>query len=188
MSGELIAAIDSLRAERGRVVVAICGFGGSGKTTLANSLRDHYRLRERQVVHLDDFIVDRARGEGLLGGFDWGRLRDVLEDIRAGRRLSYRGTDFDGRPQAQRVEEELPEVVIVEGIRLLRPELSPYFDLQVWIDCPLELAAKRGRERDRADGADEAHLAVWDAEWIPKDAEYFATYRPDRLADLVLRD
>ena len=182
----LVRAVDVVRGERGRAVVAISGFGGSGKSTLAERLRLHYGVGSRQVVRVDDFIVDRGRGDGLLGGFDWARLQTVLADVRAGRPLRYRANDFEGRAREE-IAEDLPAVVIVEGIRLLRPELDRYFDLRVWIDCPLEVAAARGRRRDEHDGAGAAHLAIWEAEWVPKDRAYFEACRPDLLADLTYR-
>jgi uridine kinase len=182
----LIASIDSLRASREHLVVAISGFGGAGKSSLANALRDHYGLRDGQVLRLDDFILDRARGEGMLGGFDWARLTGVLEDVRAGRRLHYTPNDFYGVPEGRQVDEELPEVVLVEGVRLLRAELERFFDLTVWIDCPIELATARGKERDRRNGVGEQELAIWEQEWDPKERDYFAAFRPDLIADVVL--
>jgi uridine kinase len=120
----------------------------------------------------------------LFGGFDWVRLEGVLRGARAGRAFDYEVNDFEGRP-ASRVEEELPSVVIVEGIRLLRPELAGFFDLTVWIDCQIEVAAARGVERDRLAGADAAHVALWGEEWVPKDRRYFEEFRPDRSASLL---
>jgi pantothenate kinase-related protein Tda10 len=76
--GRLVGEIDGLLARLERVVVGVSGFGGAGKTTLASRLRDHYGLREGQVVRLDSFILDRAGfvrgvrlgavGRGLAGG------------------------------------------------------------------------------------------------------------------------
>ena len=120
----------------------------------------------------------------MLGGFDWERLRVLLESVRAGAPLHYSVSDFDGVTRSV-VDDELPQVVIVEGVRLLGRELDRYFDLRVWIDCSLEIAAARGMRRDREDGCDAAHLAIWAREWVPKDRRYFDAHRPDLAAEVT---
>jgi len=55
----------------------------------------------------------------------------------------------------------------------------------VWIDCPIELAAERGRRRDLAGGAAAEDLALWDSEWVPKDRAHFELHRPDLAADFL---
>ena len=76
-------------------------------------------------------------------------------------------------------------MVIFEGIRLLQPELSPFFDITVWIDCPQEIALERAKARDRAQGEGEETVSLWDTDWGPKDKAYFETYRPDKLASFL---
>jgi myo-inositol catabolism protein IolC len=60
-----------------------------------------------------------------------------------------------------------------------------YFDYKVWIGCPIEIATARGKARDRLSGSDEAHIARWDTEWVPKDLKYFNLIHPDKLADFI---
>ena len=57
-----------------------------------------------------------------------------------------------------------------------------YYDVAVWIDCPLEVAIQQGKARDRINSADERHINRWDDEWAPKDRKYFDTLHPERLA------
>jgi hypothetical protein len=61
-------------------------------------------------------------------------LRVWKSYVRAERRLRYQPSDFDGHPRGPAIDEKLPSVVIVEGVRLLQADLADYFDLQVWID------------------------------------------------------
>jgi uridine kinase len=179
MIEELISEIDQIKKTKDRVVVAISGFGGSGKTTLTDKLVKHYGLIDGQVIHLDNFIVDRAEGDGTLGGYDWVRFEQVLQDVKDGKRLYYQVYDWPHDNLTDWfIDEPLPPIVIVEGIRLLQPRLLRYFDIPVWIDCPLEVATQRGKKRDRENSNDptydiEAHIKKWDDIWVPKEISYF---------------
>jgi uridine kinase len=77
-----------------------------------------------------------------------------------------RGTGFKGEPYY--FSETLPKVLLVEGIRLYRPEFMDNFDLSIWIDCPPELALRRAKERDLSQGHNEAYMKRWIASGVRK--------------------
>jgi hypothetical protein len=60
-----------------------------------------------------------------------------------------------------------------------------YVDLTVWIDCPVEVAAQHGIERDRKRGVDENHILEWEKNWIPKDKAFYTLHKPDVNADFL---
>ncbi len=182
---QLIALIEQVLKNKLYAVVAISGFGGSGKSTLADRLRDHFQIKDNQIVRIDHLYGPNPSGPGIFDQSDWLLLEHILTDIRAGKRLMYQGKGDKGR--ALHIDEELPRVVIVEGIRLLQPKLMPYFDVSVWIDCPQDIAIPRAKARDRSQGDDEATVSRWDTDWGPKDKLYFDTYRPDQLATFLYR-
>ena len=183
---ELVLAIEELMKQKPHAVVAISGFGGSGKSHLANRLRDYFKIKENQVVRIDNLYGQYPDGPNIFDQSDWPLIEKLLGDVCAGKKLQYQGKDFIGN--ILYFDEELPKVVIFEGIRLLQPKLLPYFDISVWMDCPQDSAIQRAKARDREQGEDEQTVNRWDTDWGPKDREYFDKFRPDQLATLLYKE
>jgi uridine kinase len=80
----------------------------------------------------------------------------------------------------------MPPVVLVEGIRLLRPELRELFDLAVWIEMTPEAAGERAVARNIEQGDSAEELDLWRTRWIPESHAYVAAVDPAGLADVVL--
>ena len=114
-------------------------------------------------------------------------MLDLLQRVRARptpERLTYPTRVYD-RSTGRR-DTAMPPVVLVEGIRLLRPELRPLLDLAVWIEMTPEAAGVRAVARNTDQGDSAAELDLWRTRWIPEGHAYVAAADPVRLADLVL--
>ena len=180
---EIITRIDAQLQSKERVTVGISGFGGSGKSYLAKQLQKWYALATDQIISIDNLYSATPNGPGIFDQSDWTLLRRILTDVQAGQRLRYQGRTYRG--QTIEIDEALPGIVIVEGIRLFQPSTLEFFDERIWINCPQAFAMSRAKERDRGQGENEAEIARWDTDWGPKDSEYFDTYRPDRSASIL---
>jgi uridine kinase len=169
-------------------VVGISGHGGAGKSTLAARLMTDLGGEPEQVVSTDRFYaVGAGPGSGLFDLHDWPALFDLLHRVRATpspQRLVYPVRTYEGAERTH--DAPMPPVVIVEGIRLLRPESMPLMDLAVWIDLSPESAGCRAIERNRGQGDNSAELDLWRTKWIPEAHAYAESMRPDRLAHVIL--
>ncbi len=151
MYAELVTRIQELLAKQEMVIVAISGHGGSGKSTLAEALAKEFDINNGQIIRVDKFHAKNyMEAKGIYEQHEWQELVSLLTNARSHHQLRYLSRDWQGNEH--KVSFTRPRLVIVEGIRLIRTELLPYFDLSVWIDCPLELATKRAIDRNRQQG------------------------------------
>jgi uridine kinase len=169
------------------LLVGIDGPGGSGKSTLARRLAG--RLEGAVVIEGDDFYRDQPDGTraalDAAGGyeryFDWERLRDeVLVPVREGHRvLRHRRYDWERARLGARVEQPMPDIVIVEGVYTLRPQLAGLVDLKVFVAT--DEATRLRRQLDRGENSEE-----WIARWMAAEDHYLRLVGPERSADLVI--
>jgi type I pantothenate kinase len=127
------------------VLVAIGGAVAVGKSTLAAALVHELAPLRVEVVATDGFLLpnDELGRLGLLmqkgfpATYDAGALAQFLADLRATGRAEapvYSHATYDRVPGEVRVVEGA-DVVIVEGVNALQPELASNVDLAVYLDA-----------------------------------------------------
>lgn len=188
LSDELLSAH---RAER--VIVAVDGVDGAGKTRFADAWAAALVARGVAVVRvgIDGFHRPRAeryaRGRDSAEGyyrdsFDHGALREqTVVPFRSGATEVVTAV-FDYRADAPAVQTaiDVPRraVLLVDGVFLHRPELAALWHRSVWLEVSAEVAAARLRERDGA-----ASLA---ARYSDGQAIYSREAQPHRAATIVI--
>ena len=183
--GDIVAAIERLLAERPRIVVAISGYAGAGKTELAHQivgeLPDAVRLRGDDFLHPAS-VHRRSRD---WDGVERDRLRsEVLEPFRAGRIVEVRPLDWNTGQLGLPTPLPRASVLVVDAIGIFHPELLPWFDLTVWVDADPRTAQERGMARDRAAGLD--HDQLWTEVWTPNDRAFEQMFSPRAHANILI--
>lgn len=144
-----------------RVLIAIDGIGGSGKSVFAERLARRFARRHVVLLHADDFFqpaaVRHRRGRTSAEGF-W--LDAYNHDALVSWALEPLGRDGDGSycassydPVGDRVVRPAPRradhdaLVIVEGTFLLRDEIAGHWDFSIFLDVPFSEGARRMAQR-----------------------------------------
>ena len=187
----------------GRVVVAVDGRDGAGKTTFADGLAAAFAEDGSAVFRasIDDFHRPRderyARGRTSPEGFyrdsyDYATFRRVLLDpFREGGRTAG-ATGFqlavfdvvrDAPVESAWVTAPRDAVLIVDGIFLHRPELAGAWNWSVWLDVPIDVAFERLAQRD---GTDPDFLAASNARYRDGIDLYLRDANPRTAASAIV--
>jgi len=178
----LLEALSPLRESESPLIVAVGGHGGSGKSTTAARLAADLG---GVVVGTDGlYAADAGSRSTLCQLHDWDAILDLLRRLRTADRLTYRMRTYSGQERVR--DEPLPPVVVVEGIRLIRPEVLALVDVSVWLDCPVDEAGERAKQRNRLQGDEQSEIDLWDTKWIPEGRLYEKMINPAGLVDHVL--
>ena len=179
---ETVAAELVDRLGSGRLVVAVDGRGGGGKTTVAARLARC--VPDSAVVGTDDIAWNHSI-------FDWAEplIEGVLRPYRAGSAVAYRppGWVRHGREGAVEVADTV-RLLIIEGVGASRTELAAWLDAAIWVQSDFAEAERRGLARDIASGVNgdaETTIAFWHT-WMAEELPFFERDRPWERADLVV--
>jgi uridine kinase len=172
-------------------LVGIDGLGGSGKSILADKIRQQLEAAHLTVVTVrnDDFYLPSASRDQLpahlkpVGGdFDWMRLRDqVLVPLKSSQLAKYARYDWPSDRLAEEHEIQPRGIVLVEGVYSTREVLRDLFDFRIWVNCPRELRLRRGLARDG-----HAARSRWVDDWMPAEDRYYDEQRPHTFAHAVV--
>ncbi len=174
-SGSLLGSIGALKpVGRRTAIVAIDGYGGGGKSTLAQRIAA--ALPNVTVVRTDDFARPKVPG------WEWRRIRaQVLDPINRDKPGRYQRYDWNEDRLAEWHDVPVGGVLIVEGVSSMRTELGAYWDLAIWVTCSYERRLERGIARDG-----EGMRSQWENVWMPQEEEYVAAQKPEQRADRVV--
>ena len=198
-----LAAFLRTRQPGERVLVAVDGVDGAGKTTFADELASALGAGggRRQIlrVGLDDFHNVRETryrlGRSSPAGFwrDSYNLRQfteyVLAPLSSGMPVFRdRGHDLE----TDTVLDPVPvpaaadAVVIVDGLFLHREELRGFWDYSLFLDVPFEVTAARMAVRDGSGAVHPNAVHPNRDRYVGGQQRYFAAADPAAHADLVL--
>jgi uridine kinase len=180
-------AIIDMRRANGSLVAGIDGAGGAGKSTLARGISDALAGRV-STIRCDDFYRPLTGAqyshltpqEAYENYFDWRRLRDeALMPLRAGEPARYQRYDWSTDGLAEWIEIEPREIVLVEGVFSLRPELRPRLEVAIFIETPRDERMRRMSARPQGGTS-------WMDSWMAAEDWYLVHLAPHRTADLVV--
>lgn len=176
--------IDRIVRERGRAIIAVDGRCASGKTTLAETLRNELSCG---VIHMDDFFLrpeqrtsDRYAEPG--GNVDRERFEsEVLVPLSAGKSFSYRPFDCRTMALAAPVTFALNDITLIEGTYSTHPALTKYYDLRIFMTTSYETQISRLKQRNPDS------IEMFREKWIPLEETYFSAFDIGGKADIVIR-
>ena len=75
----LVAEIKQVAKKKQHTIIGITGYGGSGKSYLANQLKDHFSINDDQVVRIDNLYGQNPRGPNIFDQSDWHLIGNILQ-------------------------------------------------------------------------------------------------------------
>lgn len=168
-----------------RIVAALDGFAGAGKSTAAAFLSELFG--GAPVVAMDDFFLpadlrtpERFAQPG--GNVHYERFAEEVSPLlHSTKAFSYRRFDCSRMDYGAPREIASFPLVIVEGSYALHPFLRAQYDLTAFFDIEPDEQQHRILQR-----SGEAMLRRFVAEWIPMERAYESAFRVKRHADFVL--
>jgi len=173
-AARICESIGQLLREKERILIAIDGRCGAGKTTLAAALAHTLSCT---VLHMDDFFLrPHQRTEARLAipgeNVDHERFLDeVLTPLQSGAPFTFRPYDCRRQDFGDPVSVIPGAVTVVEGSYSCHPDLQDAYDLRIFVDTDRETQLSRIRKR----GGEDA-VRAFREKWIPLEEAYFAAY------------
>jgi len=190
---------DRLMVKNNRVV-GINGVDTSGKTFFSESYAKYLRSVGKDVtlIHIDDFhnpLEVRRNGTNEIdayynNAFNYNQLINELLSPLVGTGAVNKDIlclDLEKNTYSKTMHYEITSeaIIIIEGVLLLRPPLSEYIDVKVFLDVEFDEVLRRARKRD-VPKYGEAFIQKYNDKYTPIQKRYLNEYRPEQNCDVLV--
>lgn len=179
------------------VVIGIAGGSGSGKTTVALRVAEHFPNRDVVILHHDSYYrnrTDLTREERAALNYDHPEsfenelVVEHLRELRSGRSVEQPIYSYETHARSDSTLTVGPaQVIFLEGIQVLAvPEIRALMDIKLYVDCEADERLMRRLLRDIHERGRSVHSVL---------DQYRETVRPmhlqfvepsKRYADLII--
>ncbi len=176
-------------------IVAIDGLSGAGKTTFANEIEN--RLDHTLVIHIDDHIVERKKryDTGFEQWYEYYQLQwdpvyleeqlyQKIHQNAAQLCLPFYDKDRD-MCVMKTINLSSDQIIIIEGVFLLREEWKRYYDNIIFLDCPKETRYERVLRRDAYIGDVAERLKKYQERYWLAEEYYLKKQAPFEMAHSI---
>jgi phosphoribulokinase len=182
------------------LLVAIDGYGGSGKSTFAAFLQGALQRAGASpvtIVEADGFVLNLREEDwrpipsrpGMCAPYriDLHRLRrEVLAPLRGALPAQFVHRDWWCADKAEVRTVPSRGIVLVEGVYTLDSRLREFYDERIFLECSQELALERALARDVPPGGDEVGELVWREIHGPAESAYVSEQDPRAAAHVIV--
>ncbi|OWK27022.1 MAG: hypothetical protein US76_02815 [Parcubacteria group bacterium GW2011_GWA2_38_13b] len=188
---------------RTKLIVAIDGYAGSGKTTVANFIAK--QNSDVLIIHLDDFIhhwkdrkrmIEKAKDKSRVFEYNWYRYDDLEKLVREFKiknkgSIKFKIYDYDKNDFGPKKTFDLSKkILVIEGIFLFHPKhkISRGWDKTVYLDADFAKADKKRIARENKKWGEnytpESHPDNWTRYFKKAYRRYIKKYKPQKTADM----
>lgn len=180
----VIQEIEKLLEENKKIVVAIDGRCGSGKTIMAQVIQEVF---DSNVVHMDDFFLpaDMKTNERLSepgGNVHYERVKsELLEPWRnqESKVVVYQPYNCSTQTFDSPISIPYKQLNILEGVYSMHPTLVNYYDFKIFLTAEKEVQIERINKRNPD------KLQMFIHQWIPMEEHYFQSAKLEEKSDIV---
>ncbi|KGF73692.1 uridine kinase [Neosynechococcus sphagnicola sy1] len=198
---DLVLKILNKRAEISTdksVLVAVSGIDGSGKGYITQKLVSEINQQgvKAIAINIDPWLaLPEQRFNPENPGEHFYHHAFVFEDLfqqlihplKQHRSIHLKTTltgEF-GTPFTQTYDFQDVDVIVLEGIFLLKRSLRHHYDLTVWVECSFETALERALQRNQEDLSPEAIIHAYHTIYFPAERLHLAVDDPKASVDAI---
>lgn len=177
-------AIKNLLKDNEKLLIAIDGRCGGGKSTLALLLKEQF---DCNIFHMDDFFLpfemktaERLKKAG--ENFHYERFEEeILKPLQNDKSVTYKKYLCNIGEFSRPIKAESKNLTIIEGSYSLHPQLRNYYDYKIFITVDSKVQYERILKRNGKE-----KLQDFLNKWIPMEEHYFAELDIRNQCDLIL--